>query len=152
MIKFMSAFAYEAWKKVHSHAVMDYTEYSTLVECWIHVFRCVSTFRSAESGIEVAKGLLGDLDKNLVPFHRTVRKILDRKVMFRTRQGKLGVGCRSLRKGDSIVFLAGCNLPMIIREAGQYWHVVSPAYLHKSMQRGPEWWSKQSSLHSFTFG
>jgi hypothetical protein len=163
MVKFMSAFAYKAWKKALNYSAMDYIEYSTLVACWTQAFRSGFVRQSAEIDLRrialrkarnktmIFKGSLGDLEKDLVPFHMVVRKILDRKVMIRTRKGKLGVGCRSLQKGDRIALFAGCNLPMIIRGADQNWRFVSPAYLEGAMVQGPDWWSKQSPLQSFIF-
>jgi hypothetical protein len=163
MVEFMSNFAYKAWKKAHNYTAMDCFEYSTLVACWTQAFRSGFVRQSTEIDLRpialqkvrnkkmIFKGSLRDLEKGLVPFHMVVRKILDRKVMFRTRKGMLGVGCRSLQKGDRIALFARCNLPMIIRGADQNWRFVSPAYLEGAMVQGLDWWSKQSPLQSFIF-
>jgi hypothetical protein len=58
--------------------------------------------------------------------------------MFRSQKGKLGIGCRSLQKGDSIAMFAGRGLLMIVRQDGPYWRFVSPVYLHK-MKHEAQW-------------
>ncbi|KAF2263768.1 HET-domain-containing protein [Lojkania enalia] len=81
--------------------------------------------------------------------HQLLRKLLDRKTMFRTRRGGIGVGSMFLRAGDSIGLFAGCNLPMIIRKDKVYWRFVAPAYLDGVMF-GSEW-PDERSLGNFTF-
>jgi hypothetical protein len=157
----MSALACKAWMKADTHTAMEYIKHSTLVKCWTQAFRSGLIHHSAEidlrcialekpqSKMMIFKGSLSDMEDDLVPFHMTVRHILDREIMFRTRKGKLGVRCRFLQRLDRIALFAGCNLPMIIHGADQNWRFISPAYLDKAMVQGPDWWLKQSPLQSF---
>jgi hypothetical protein len=153
---FFSRVARNAWTRTHDAAGID-----PLVEFWIQAFMSqelssaehdLPKFMSRKNGwSELHKRPGKSVQKNIVQFHTTVRKILDRKIMFRSQNGELGIGCRSLQQGDSIALFAGCNLPMIIRRDAQHWRFVSPTYLHKAMRDCPAWLSPKSPLENFTF-
>jgi hypothetical protein len=153
---FFSNFAHNAWFRTH-----DTASIKTLVEFWIQAMRS-QELTSAEHDLpksmsrqngwsEVYKRPGRFVEKNIVLFHTTVRKLLDRKIMFRSQNGEFGIGCRSLRKGDSIALFAGCNLPMIIRRDAQHWRFVSPTYLHKAMRDSPAWSLRRFPIENFTF-
>jgi hypothetical protein len=92
------------------------------------------------------------IESAMIPFHSTMRTLLDRKRMFKSRGGKLGMGCRALRMGDKIALVSGCNLPMIIRLAQNKsdWHIVCPAFLENEMRGGSQSRS-ELRLKKFTF-
>lgn len=76
---------------------------------------------------------------------------LDRKKLFQTRDGRLGIASRSIRTGDSIVLLQGCNLPMVVRPEGNKWKLVAPAYITADGIMDGKLWKSTGPLQSFSF-
>ncbi|KAK7192397.1 heterokaryon incompatibility protein [Paraphaeosphaeria sporulosa] len=62
-------------------------------------------------------------------FHKLMRSLLDRKVMFRTERGYLGIASRALQISDRIVYFQGASVPMLIRKVESNWRLVAPAYI-----------------------
>lgn len=50
----------------------------------------------------------------------------------------MGVGPRHYTPGDRIALIAGEELPFIVREAGDKYNLIGPAYIHGVM-RGERW-------------
>jgi hypothetical protein len=50
----------------------------------------------------------------------------------------MGVGPRCSRTGDRIALIAGLKLPFVIREAGDRYNLIGPAYIHGIM-KGERW-------------
>lgn len=50
--------------------------------------------------------------------------------MFITDDGHLGIGSRRSQVGDLICVFFGCNVPYILRPAGQYYTIVGECYVH----------------------
>lgn len=55
-----------------------------------------------------------------------------RKV-FRTSDGHIGLGHRTMREGDVRVVLQGSIYPMVLRRCGDYFELVGPALLYGFM-------------------
>ncbi|OAG03314.1 uncharacterized protein CC84DRAFT_968539 [Paraphaeosphaeria sporulosa] len=66
-------------------------------------------------------------------FHKLMRSLLDRKVMFRTERGYLGIASRALQISDRIVYFQGASVPMLIRKVESNWRLVAPAYIQDGM-------------------
>jgi hypothetical protein len=56
------------------------------------------------------------------------------RALFTTHGGHIGVGPRWIQSTDSIVIFAGETVPFVVREAGEYWTLVGPAYVHGVMK------------------
>ncbi|KAH5157759.1 hypothetical protein HBH69_075160 [Parastagonospora nodorum] len=160
MDAFFSKLAKEAWNQTRQRGDVGT---DVLAHWWIKVIKCVGLDASAVKTIpnHMLKILLGSgLDwptKNgirsaMVPFHKMMRELLDRKKMFKSPQGRLGMGCQSLRSGDKIALFSGCNLPMVISEAkdGDAWRFICPAYFEGAMHNSKAW-SSAKSYDKFTF-
>jgi hypothetical protein len=89
--------------------------------------------------------------KDSFTLHRGLCYTLDRKKLFETRDGRLGIASRSIEIGDSIVLLQGCNLPMVIRPAGNKWKLVAPAYLPADGIMDGKLWKPDGPLSCFSF-
>lgn len=75
---------------------------------------------------------------------------LDRKKLFQTRDGRLGLASMYIQIGDSVVLLEGCNLPMIVRPEGTKWRLIAPAWIPADgVMEGKLW--KNDELQAFTF-
>jgi hypothetical protein len=157
MARFFSDFAYNVWARNHDAACLN-----EHVKHWIQAFSSGMIHSIAQYELvlkpafwsndrfQTNEGTQKNMKNKIVSFHTIVRKLLDRKIMFRSQSGELGIGCRSLKKGDSIALFSGCNLPMIIRQHAQHWRIVSPTYLHKAMRDCPAWSLPRSPLQNFT--
>lgn len=76
---------------------------------------------------------------------------LDRKKLFETQDGRLGIASRSIEIGDSIALIQGCNLPMIVRPDGAKWKLVAPAYIPADGIMDGKLWKSDGLLEPFTF-
>jgi hypothetical protein len=155
--KFFSELTLDAWTRTHDIAcLMD----GIVARQWVQAFKSDQVRKNARWDLwkfscswatwfrfEGNKKQLEKVRDNIVSFHLTVRKSLDRKSMFRSQKGKLGIGCRSLQKGDSIALFAGCGLLMIIRQDGPYWRFISPVYLPETKHEAQ--WAE--TVRTFTF-
>ncbi|KAF1970680.1 HET-domain-containing protein [Bimuria novae-zelandiae CBS 107.79] len=91
-------------------------------------------YLAKKSGIK-GRHIRGDI----APFNNLIRTLLDRKRMFITENGSLGIASQALQAGDSIAFFQGVNLPMIIRRArSDKWKLVAPAYIYNAMERNED--------------
>ena len=107
----------------------------------------------------VVRRLMGEvrttkMGKHLYETILQVRDILvqrlDRKILFKTREGRTGLASKHALAGDSIVLLAGCNLPMIIRSTGDdSWRIVAPAYVHGEGIMQGDLWDDEADLVNF---
>jgi hypothetical protein len=144
---FFSGLVQETWDQERESGVVHS---EVLAGFWIKAIKRIGLASSALAGLpkqilEVlreSERRLGaqkrSIESAIVPFHNSMRKLLDRKRMFRSNVGKLGMGCRALKAGDKIAIFAGCNLPMIIRKVGNTsdWRFICPAYLEEEMRGG----------------
>ncbi|KAJ4355496.1 uncharacterized protein N0V89_003512 [Didymosphaeria variabile] len=71
---------------------------------------------------------------DITPFHDLMRTLLDRKVMFVTKRGHLGIASQAIQDDDRIVFFRGVSLPMVVRQVKSKWRLVAPAYIHNGME------------------
>lgn len=152
IVTFFSGLVQEAWSRERHPANL---ESEILTPYWIDAVKCVGLQASAVRTIPnhiytVLRGSNLDLPTKfkireaILPFHQTMRRLLDRKRIFKTRHGQLGMGCRALQNGDRIALFIGCNLPMVIKRA-QYdhqWNIVSPVYLENAVHNGSTWTSE----------
>lgn len=83
--------------------------------------------------------------------HANLCRRLDRKTLFQTRDGRLGIASRNIKTGDSIVLLQGCNLPMVVRAERNEWKLVAPAYITADGIMDGKLWKSNGSLQSFSF-
>ena len=85
------------------------------------------------------------------PFQEFLQTLLDRKVMFKTASGCLGIASRALQDGDRIALFRGVNVPMIIRRIdSKICKFVAPAYIYDAMQESSGSWYKLANSHSPT--
>ncbi|EAT85919.2 hypothetical protein SNOG_07268 [Parastagonospora nodorum SN15] len=160
MDAFFSKLAKEAWNQTRQRGDVGT---DVLAHWWIKVIKCVGLDASAVKTIpnHMLKILLGSgldwptrngIRSAMVPFHKMMRELLDRKKMFKSPQGRLGMGCQSLRSGDKIALFSGCNLPMVISEAkdGDAWRFICPVYFEGAMHNSKAW-SSAKSYDKFTF-
>ncbi|CAN9214434.1 unnamed protein product [Alternaria alternata] len=89
--------------------------------------------------------------KRSVILHAGLCHSLDRKKLFRTQKGRLGIASRNIQIGDSIVLLEGCNLPMVVRPEGDKWKLVAPAYIPVDGIMDGNLWKPDDPLETFTF-
>jgi len=75
---------------------------------------------------------------------------LDRKTLFQTNGGRLGIASMHTKIGDSIVLLQGCNLPMVVRSEGNKWKLVAPAYVPADGIMNGKLWKLNGPLQSFS--
>lgn len=99
------------------------------------------------SQTDTAKGVI----KHCTILHAGTCRRLDRKKLFQTRGGRLGIASRSIKSGDSIVLLQGCNLPMVVRPEGTEWKVIAPAYVPADGIMDGKLWNPNSPFQSFSF-
>jgi hypothetical protein len=99
--------------------------------------------------IQFNKTTYRNIRTSITRFHEIIRTFLDRKTMFRTQRGKLGIGCRALQKGDQIALFSGCNLPMVIRKKKLHWRIICPAYIQGVMHSRKAWRSSEFPLEDF---
>jgi hypothetical protein len=71
--------------------------------------------------------------EDIIHFHNLMRTLLDRKIMFKTETGYLGIASRAVRNDDHIVCFQGVSLPMLVRRVGTNWRLIAPAYIHDGM-------------------
>lgn len=162
---FFSKFARNAW--LRRHESVDDISRKGVPYFWIAAIKAIGPADIADKVLsEIASRKLdsfADLKKTetgatirkmkaqLLNFHNIIRPLLDRKIMFTTRNRRLGIGYRSLRSGDDIALFSGCNLPMIIRRAGANWRIVCPAYFENAQQDWETWNQLGFPLQDFTF-
>lgn len=157
---FFSKLAKEAWDQARQFGDPGT---DVLTHWWIKVIKRVGLEASAVKTIpnHLSKTLRrSDLDmrtKNrvksaMVSFHKMMRELLDRKRMFKSPQGRLGMGSQSLRSGHKIALFSGCNLPMVVSEVkdGDKWRFICPAYLEGAMHNSNAW-SLAKSYDKFAF-
>lgn len=54
--------------------------------------------------------------------------------MFNTDSGNIGICPRNMQRGDVVAIVRGCRVPVLLREQGQYFRLVGPAYVSGIMQ------------------
>jgi hypothetical protein len=82
--------------------------------------------------------------------HAGLCRRLDRKKLFQTQHGRLGIASSEIKVGDSILLLQGCNLPMVARADGENWRLIAPAYIQQDgMMDGKLW--ETARLRQFIF-
>jgi Heterokaryon incompatibility protein (HET) len=53
--------------------------------------------------------------------------------IFRTAEGHIGLGPRTMKEGDICIVASGAVYPMILRSCGSYWQLVGPALVYGFM-------------------
>ncbi|KAF7679744.1 hypothetical protein GT037_001395 [Alternaria burnsii] len=99
------------------------------------------------SQTDTAKGVI----KHCTILHAGACRKLDRKKLFQTRDGRLGIASEAVKSGDSIVLLQGCNLPMVVRPEGTKWKLIAPAYLPADGIMDGKLWRSDGPLGCFSF-
>jgi hypothetical protein len=71
-------------------------------------------------------------------------KCIQSQKIFTTVDGKVGLGTQTLRDGDNIAILYGCNIPTIIREYGEGYKLIGLCYLDgvmfgEAVEEDPNW-------------
>jgi hypothetical protein len=89
--------------------------------------------------------------RNSVVLYTDLCRRLDRKTLFQTKGGRLGVASMDTKIGDSIVLLQGCNLPMVVRLEGDKWKLIAPTYLPADGIMDGKLWKSDGPLQSFSF-
>lgn len=54
--------------------------------------------------------------------------------IFKTVQSQIGIGPRSMDRGDFVPIVKGCRVPLILRRHGSYFKLVGSAYVSGMMQ------------------
>ncbi|CAN9239339.1 unnamed protein product [Alternaria sp. RS040] len=89
--------------------------------------------------------------RNSVVLYADLCRRLDRKTLFQTKSGRLGIASMDTKIGDSILLLQGCNLPMVVRPEGNKWKLIAPAYLPADGIMDGKLWKPDGPFESFTF-
>lgn len=69
-----------------------------------------------------------------VDFGVEFSQVCDQRRIFRTANGRLGVGPKIMESGDIIAVLYGCQVPYVLREYGEYHRIVGECYVYGMMQ------------------
>lgn len=77
-------------------------------------------------------------DPNIPILQHDISLLSYQRTFFVTKDGYMGVGPRCSRTGDRIALIAGLKLPFVIREAGDRYNLIGPAYIHGIM-KGERW-------------
>jgi hypothetical protein len=116
---FFTEFAHNAWIRTGD---ASYLESSALVDYWVRGIRSLDNRATADYDLlkRVSRFIkidhlldINNVKKNINPFHTIIRKLCDRKKMFQTDLGNLGVGCRSLCVGDKIALFSVRKTPWV---------------------------------------
>jgi len=67
-----------------------------------------------------------------VTFSKKLETTLDRR-LFKTTKGYIGIGPRSLQKGDAVTLFKGGMVPLVIRSLGDKWELIGDCYIHGIM-------------------
>jgi hypothetical protein len=158
MIKFLREFPRNAWIGTRDAAYLDL---GFVPKHWVSSIQNIkgSTIygylddhiSSIPDQVKINKVTYKNIRTSVTRFHEIMRTLLDRKTMFCTRCGKLGIGCRALQEGDKIALFSGCNLPMVIRKTKLHWRIICPAYVQGVMHNRKAWSSSEFSLAEFVF-
>ncbi|KAH6644895.1 hypothetical protein C7974DRAFT_30070 [Boeremia exigua] len=82
--------------------------------------------------------------------HAGLCRRLDRKKLFQTQHGRLGIASPEVKIGDSIILLRGCNLPMVARPDGEKWRLIAPSHIPQDgIMEGDLW--ETAPLRLFVF-
>ncbi|KAI9775711.1 MAG: hypothetical protein M1839_000913 [Geoglossum umbratile] len=68
----------------------------------------------------------------VVAFSKKLATTLHRR-FFKTTKGYIGIGPRSLQKGDAVALFKGGMVPLVIRSLGDKWELVGDCYVHGIM-------------------
>jgi hypothetical protein len=158
MIKFFREFPRNAWIGTQDPAYLDH---GVIPKQWVSSIQSIkgSTIHgylsdhisSIPDQVQINKVTYKNIRTNIIRFHDLMRTLLDRKRMFCTEDGKLGLGCRALQEGDQIALFSGCRLPMVIRKTGLHWRIICPAYVQGVMDNRKAWRSSEFPLEDFVF-
>lgn len=55
--------------------------------------------------------------------------------IFSTVNGRIGIGPRNMEERDLVAIVQGCRVPLVLREYGNYYRLVGPAYVSGLMQK-----------------
>jgi hypothetical protein len=55
------------------------------------------------------------------------------RCVFITANGMVGLGPAYLQQEDTVSVIHGCRLPLILRQTGQHFRLIGPAYIHGAM-------------------
>jgi hypothetical protein len=102
-------------------------------------------------GYRIDKECTQAIIKHTPILHANLCRRLDRKKLFQTRDGRFGIASSSIKSGDSIVLLQGCNLPMVVRPDSNKWKLVAPAYLPADGIMDGKLWKPDGPLSCFSF-
>jgi hypothetical protein len=141
LVTLFTDFARSAFDEENASIALNY---DNLTEYWVTAINLMSSYAYAEGrlpkshhNIDLSFTAQRHVKANIVRFHTTLRKRLDRKRIFRTQGLVLGIGFKAIQTGDKVVLLEACKLSMIIRESGSEWRIICPAYLKGAMQSCP---------------
>jgi hypothetical protein len=70
------------------------------------------------------------------------------KTFLVTRDGYMGTCPRWAEAGDSVVLIAGLQLPFIVRKAGEHYRLIGPAYIEGIMD-GERWDERETGTLTF---
>jgi hypothetical protein len=115
----------------------DVVAYITVKEDYQTLFGCSNDFDEWEDELKIRLCLKVWSSKVATLQHEIFLHTYER-TFFTTENGYMGLGPRWSRLGDSIALVAGSKVPFIIRETGQHYTLVGPAYVHGIMQ-GEAW-------------
>jgi hypothetical protein len=74
--------------------------------------------------------------KSAYKFFQASAKAVQRRCLFRTQSGLLGLGPNGVRMGDGVVVLLGGNVPFVLRtEDKNHWRLVGQSYVYGLMEK-----------------
>ena len=81
--------------------------------------------------------------------HERCRAIAGKRIFFVTSKGYIGRVPPSTQILDKVVVLSGLRIPLCLREVGEQYVVVGPAYVHGIME-GEAWPEDEARLQQIT--
>jgi hypothetical protein len=148
-LKFLERLFLDIWEKKHVQSRRDQIHWKIVQD---HADKrtanpMVRSLIGYRNSREFTEGSL----RNSVVLYTDLCRRLDRKTLFQTKGGRLGVASMDTKIGDSIVLLQGCNLPMVVRLEGDKWKLIAPTYLPADGIMDGKLWKSDGPLQSFSF-
>jgi hypothetical protein len=117
---------FHQWKRLHPARIPN-----LLNSGWLQWMNLPVGLYVSISGVKAAFGDEYQHDP-IVKFTKKLETTLYRK-LFRTTKGYIGIGPRSLQKGDGVALFKGGMVPLVMRSLGDKWELVGDCYVHGIM-------------------
>lgn len=161
LVDFFSGFIEQPWARTKTSfnlsvrtlakywikGIKHFTQYASEQDLPRYTAKDISYWASNCAKRDGLKRIGEDVKEDMLHFHNLMRTLLDRKRIFSTTEGHVGVASRAIRNGDRIAYFREVNLPMVIRPvtdiqqpgvllrlpSGSTWQLIAPAYIQNGM-------------------